>query len=168
MEDLVFRNVQEEDFIKIAELGAECEPMENESNQLYHIFTKYFKSTCLVAELSSGEIAGFLLGFISPENPLEFYIHLLCVDPKMRKRYIGRKLMEAFIQMAGSRGCKIVKLITKPINWNAITFYKKLGFMEEKTGETMNILGNTAIKNYDGPGAHMVIFYKSLDEKSDS
>ncbi|MGZ7108084.1 MAG: GNAT family N-acetyltransferase [Methanobacterium sp.] len=164
MEDLVIRNTLEEDFIKIAELGEECEPMETESNQVFHIFTKYFRSTCFVAELSSGGIAGFILGFISPENKEESYIHLLCVDPKKRKLNIGRKLMDAFIEMANLKECKIVKLITKPINWNAITFYKKLGFQEEKSGETMNVLGTTAIKNYDGPGEHMVVFYKSLEK----
>jgi len=164
MEDILIRNALEEDFIKIADLGEECEPMETESKSLYHIFTKYFKSTCFVAELSSGGIIGFLLGFISQENPEESYIHLLCVDPKMRSRNIGRKLIDAFLEMATAKGCKKVVLITKPINWNSISFYKKIGFLEEKSGDTMNILGNIAIKNYNGLGEHMVVFYKFLDE----
>ena len=165
MEDIIIRNTLEEDFIEIADLGEECEPMETESNSLYHIFTKYFKSTCFVAQLPSGGIGGFLLGFISQENPVESYIHLLCVDPKLRSRNIGKKLIDAFLDMAVLKGCKKVILITKPINWNSISFYKKLGFLEEKSGETMNILGNIAIKNYNGLGEHMVVFYKLLDEK---
>ena len=164
MEDITIRNPLEEDFIKIADLGEECEPMETESHQVYHIFTKYFKSTCFVAQISTGEIVGFLLGFISPENLEESYIHLLCVDPKMRGRNIGRKLIDAFLEMATSKGVKKVILITKPINWNSISFYKKIGFLEEKSGETMNILGNIAIKNYNGLGEHMVVFYKFLEE----
>lgn len=164
MENLVIRNTLEEDFIKIADLGEKCEPMETERNSIYHIFTKYFKSTCFVAELSSGKIGGFLLGFISQENPEESYIHLLCVDPKIRGRNIGKKMIDAFIKMAAARGCKKVNLITKPINWNSIAFYKKLGFLEEKSGESMTVLGTTAIKNYDGPGEHMVVFYKLIEK----
>ena len=163
MEDIIIRNTLEEDFIKIADLGEECEPMETESNSLYHIFTKYFKSTSFVAQLPSGGIIGFLLGFISQENPEESYIHLLCVDPKLRSRNIGKKLVDAFLDMAVLKGCKKVILITKPINWNSISFYRKLGFLEDKSGNTINIMGATAIRNYNGMGEHMVAFYKLIE-----
>lgn len=163
MEDVIIRNALEEEFVNISEVAEECQPMETERNSIYHLFTKFFRNTCFVAELPSGGLGGFLLGFISQEDPEDAYIHLLCVDPKIRGKDIGRKLIEAFIEKADSIGCKKVNLITKPINWNSISFYKKLGFIEEKNGETMNILGTTAIKNYNGPGEHMVVFYKNLD-----
>ncbi len=162
MENLNIRNANEEDFIKIAEIAMECPPMEAERNSFYHIFTKYFKSTCFVADPSSEELRGFILGFLSQENPEEAYIHQICTNPKMRGRNIGRKLIEAFNEKVTALGCKKVILITKPINWNSISFYKKLGFLEEKEGNIMNILGTTAIKNYDGEGEHMVVFYKNL------
>ncbi|MGF7118749.1 GNAT family N-acetyltransferase [Methanobacterium oryzae] len=166
MEDFKIRNVVEEDFVDIAELAEECSPMETERNSIYHIFTKFFRSTSFVAELPSGEIAGFVLGFISQENLEEAYIHLLCVDPRMRERNIGRKMVEVFINAVASKGCKKVNLITKPINWNSISFYKKLGFLEDKSGKTMNVLGTTAIKNYNGIGQHMVVFYKFIGNTS--
>lgn len=166
MEDFKIRNTFEEDFVDIAGLAEECSPMETERNSIYHIFTKFFNSTSFVAESTSGGIAGFVLGFISQENPEEAYIHLLCVDPKMRGRNIGRKLVDVFINAAASKGCKKVNLITKPINWNSISFYKKLGFLEDKAGKTMNVLGTTAIKNYNGIGQHMVVFYKLIGNTS--
>ena len=163
MESLKIRNTLEEDFVEIAELAENCSPMETERNSIYHIFTKFFKSTSLVAELPSGGIGGFILGFISQENPEEAYIHLLCVDPKMRGKHVGRKLVEKFIDEVILRECKKICLITKPINWNSISFYKKLGFLEDKSQETINILGVNAVKNYNGMGQHMVVFYKSIE-----
>jgi ribosomal protein S18 acetylase RimI-like enzyme len=163
MESLKIRNTLEEDFVEIAELAENCSPMETERNSIYHIFTKFFKSTSLVAELPSGGIGGFILGFISQENPEEAYIHLLCVDPKMRGKHVGRKLVEKFIDEVTLRECKKICLITKPINWNSISFYKKLGFLEDKSQETINILGVNAVKNYNGMGQHMVVFYKSIE-----
>jgi len=157
------RNTEEEDFVEIADLAENCEPMETERNSIYHIFTKFFKSTSFVVELESGEITGFLLGFISPENPEEAYIHLLCVDPKIRRKNIGKMLVEKFIEVAALKGCKKVYLITKPINWNSISFYRKLGFMECKIGDIINIMGVPAIRNYDGMGEHMVVFYMELE-----
>ena len=163
MEDFKIKNTSEEDFVEIAELADNCSPMETERNSIYHIFTKFFKSTSLVAEFPSGNIAGFILGFISQENPEEAYIHMLGVDPKVRGKGIGRKLVETFLDSVALKGCKKVYLITKPINWNSISFYRKLGFLEDKSGDTMNIMGVTAIRNYDGKGEHMVVFYKLLE-----
>jgi diaminobutyrate acetyltransferase len=163
MEELNIRNTLEEDFVEIAELAENCSPMEIERNSIYHIFTKFFKSTSFVAEFPSGEIAGFILGFISQENPEESYIHMLCTDPKIRGKGIGRKLVEKFLNTSALKGCKKVYLIVKPINWNSISFYRKLGFLEDKSRDTMNIMGATAIRNYDGMGEHMVVFYKLLE-----
>ncbi len=160
MENFKVRNTIEEDFVDIADLGEKCSPMAIERNSIYHIFTKYFKSTSFVAELGSGEIVGFLLGFISQENPEEAYMHLLCVDPKIRNMGIGRALVDQFFEAASLKGCKKVYLITKPINWKSISFYRNLGFEEDKSGNTINIMGTTAIKNYNGLGEHMVVFFK--------
>ncbi|WP_424356257.1 GNAT family N-acetyltransferase [Methanobacterium sp. MBAC-LM] len=162
MEDLKIRSTLEEDFVEIADLAENCSPMETERNSIYHIFTKFFRSTSFVAELPSGELGGFLLGFLSQENPEDAYIHLLCVDPKMRGKHIGRKLVEKFTEEAALKECKKIYLITKPVNWNSISFYKKLGFLEDKSQETINILGTNAVKNYNGMGQHMVVFYKSI------
>lgn len=156
------RKTEENDFVEIADLAEKCSPMATERNSIYHIFTKFFKSTSLVAELNSGEMAGFLLGFISQENPEEAYMHLLCVDPKIRGRGIGKALVERFLELASLKGCKKVYLITKPINWKSISFYRNLGFLEEKEGNTINIMGATAIRNYNGMGEHMVVFYKDI------
>jgi ribosomal protein S18 acetylase RimI-like enzyme len=162
MEDIKIRSTLEEDFVEIADLAENCGPMETERNSIYHIFTKFFRSTSFVAELPSGELGGFILGFISQENPEDVYIHLLCVDPKMRGKHIGKKLVEKFAEEAALKECKKIYLITKPVNWNSISFYKKLGFLEDKSRETINILGVNAVKNYNGMGQHMVVFYKSV------
>ncbi|MEL7671526.1 GNAT family N-acetyltransferase [Methanobacterium sp.] len=162
MEDIKIRSTLEEDFVEIADLAENCGPMETERNSIYHIFTKFFRSTSFVAELPSGELGGFILGFISQENPEDVYIHLLCVDPKMRGKHIGKKLVEKFAEEAALKECKKIYLITKPVNWNSISFYKKLGFLEDKSRETINILGVNAVKNYNGMGQHMVVFYKSI------
>lgn len=163
MEDLKVRTALEKDFVEIAELAENCEPMETERNSIYHIFTKFFKNTSLVAELPSGEIGGFLLGFISQENPEEAYIHLLGIDPKIRRRGVGKELIAKFLDILALKGCKKVSLITKPINWNSISFYRKLGFLEDKSQDTINIMGATAVRNYNGMGEHMVVFYKLLE-----
>lgn len=157
------RNTEEKDFVEIADLAENCAPMETERNSIYHIFTKFFKSTSLVAESEFGEIIGFVLGFISQENAEEAYMHLLCTDPKRRGKGIGSSLVEKFLEIAALKNCKKVYLITKPINWKSISFYRNLGFLEDKSEDIINIMGVPAIRNYDGRGEHMVVFYKDLE-----
>lgn len=163
MENFNLRNTIEEDFVDIANLSEKCSPMAIERNSIYHIFTKFFKSTSFVAEFETGELVGFLLGFISQENPEEAYMHLLCIDPKIRNKGIGKALVDKFFEVVANKGCKKVYLITKPINWKSISFYRNLGFLEDNSGNTINIMGHTAIKNYNGLGEHMVVFFKDID-----
>jgi hypothetical protein len=79
------RNVFEEDFMKISQLGEKCSPMVNEREVIYHMFTKFFKTTSLVIE-DNKNIKGFLIGFISQENNENAYIHLLCIENALRDK----------------------------------------------------------------------------------
>ena len=45
------------------------------------LFLEHFAATSLIAEDSSGELAGFLVGFDSPDHPGESYVHFLGVRP---------------------------------------------------------------------------------------
>ena len=107
------RNTFEEDFIKISQFGEKCSPMINERKAIYHIFTKYFKNTSLVLE-ADGNIKGFLIGFISQENNENAYIHLLCIDKDLRGQNMASNLLEEFISIVSSLGCKKVFLVCKP------------------------------------------------------
>ncbi len=164
MTDFKIRNVVEEDFIKIAELAKNCEPMAMERDSIYHIFTKFFQNTSFVAESLEGRIMGFLLGFISQKNSKEAYIHLLCVKPEMRKKGLATSMIKNFFKVVGDKGCKKVSLITKPENKVSIAFYKNLGFKMDESQKTIEIDGIKAVKDYNGPDKHMVVFYKVIDD----
>lgn len=155
------RNVKEGDFIKIAELARKCKPMATERNSIYHLFTKFFSSTSFVAE-ENHRIIGFLLGFISQDNPKEAYIHLLCVHPRFRGDSIASKLLREFIETVKRKNIRRISLITKPINKRAISFYKKHGFKDYKGPQTEKIGDVNVFKDYNGKGEDMILFEKYL------
>ena len=76
-------------------------------------FTTYslssLNNTSLVFE-DNGEIKGFLLGFISQENPEDSYIHLLCIKNDLRGQNLGSNLVDEFIKIVSSHGCRKVFL----------------------------------------------------------
>jgi len=161
MLDFKIRNVIEEDFLKIYEIGEYCSPMINERKSIYHIFTKFFKQTSLVFE-DNGEIKGFLLGFISQEDPEDSYIHLLCINNDLRGQNLGSNLVDEFIKIVSSYGCRKVFLICKPFNKVAIKFYTKIGFLSLESDETTKIDGFNVFKNYDGPNDDKIVFFKDI------
>lgn len=149
----------------IGQLAEKCSPMATERNSIYHIFTKFFQDTVLVAEKEnnrSKDLIGFVLGLISQTNPEEAYIHLLCVDYYWREKGIAPTLIKEFFKVVKERGCKRVTLITKPVNKKAINFYIKLGFKKNPGYKTVTINGEEVVKDYNGKGEHMIVFQKTL------
>lgn len=162
MEEFIIRHPKENDFLIIAELAEKCPPMATERNSIYHIFTKYFKNTCLVA-VNGNKIVAFLLGFISQVNRREGYLHLLCVHPQWRKKGIAKVLVDKYCHILRQNGCRKVILITSPKNSVAINLYKKLGFKAYNGMNTIQIGDIRVFKDYNGKDDHKVIFQKMLD-----
>lgn len=166
MDRIIIRTAQEEDFRVISNLASKCSPLTHERTSIYHIFTKFFKNTVFIAEnvQNDDKIAvGFIIGFISQSNNLECYIHQLCVDSAYRNRKIAYNLIKTFIENIRNKGCKKVHMIAKPTNKRAISFYKKLGFVESVNGSNaIKIMDLNAFRDYDGFGEHMIIFQKDI------
>lgn len=163
MIDINIRNVVEEDFLKISILAENCSPMSTMPKSIYHLFTKYFKNTSFVVEnRNQNEILGFLLGFISQDDPSESYIHLFCIDPILRGKGVSKTVIDTFVQTVSQMGCKEVKLITKPQNKISIKFYNKMGFISRSTNKTVEIDGENVHLNYDGPEDDKIIFTRSI------
>ena len=155
------RNVFEDDFMKIAQLGENCSPMVNERKAIYHLFTKFFKNTSLVLE-DNENIKGFLIGFISQENNENAYIHLLCIKKDLRGQNMASNLVEKFISIVYSMDCKKVFLVCKPSNKTAIKLYTKMGFLPLPSDKTIVIDDINVFKDYDGPSEDKIVFCRSI------
>ena len=163
MTDYNIRNIVEEDFNQLSCVAEKCQPMTNMKPTVYHVFTRHFKGTSFVIENKlNNAITGFLIGFISQDNPNDSYIHLICLDPSLRGKGFAKILVEKFIQAVSKRGCKRVCLVTKPHNHISIKFYTKLGFESYNSDKTVNMDGINVYKDYDGSGDDKIIFIKSI------
>ena len=161
MEDFKIRRVKEEDFFEIMNLASKCNPIPIERDSIYHLFTRYFADTCLVAE-KDNKIVGYILGFFSQQDKTVAYIHNICVSPDFRRKKIGSSLYQKFFQNMKKKKCQRVFLIINPVNRLSICYHESLGFNAVNEGEKINIEGVRASKNYNGPGKHMVVMCKTL------
>lgn len=115
------------------------------------LFFVHFEGTSFVADGEDGQLAGFLIGFLSQTDPSEAYIHFVGIDPGRRGEGIGRALYEHFFAEARAHGRTVVRCVTSPVNEASVAFHRAMGFEVERVAE-----------DYDGPGEDRVLLRRSL------
>jgi len=111
------------------------------------LYFQHFTTTSFVVEDENGELAAFLVGFLSQTDPDAAYIHFVGVDPGRQGQGVGRALYRAFFDVAAENGRRIVRCVTSPENTGSQAFHRSLGFSSSEV-----------IPDYDGPGLARVAF----------
>jgi GNAT superfamily N-acetyltransferase len=96
-------------------------------DMLPKLFFVHFADTSFVAE-RDGELAGFLVGFLSQSEPDEAYVHFVGVSPDERGTGLGRELYERFFAVARDQGRRRVTCVTSPANAGSLAFHEAIGF----------------------------------------
>ena len=117
---------------------------------LPRLFFQHFAGTSTVAE-RDGALAGFLVGFVSPEHPGVGYVHFVGVDPVTRRSGLGGALYQRFFDDAARAGAHAVHAVTSPVNTQSIAFHQALGFTVSPVEP-----------DYDGPSHDRVVFSRTL------
>ncbi|CAN5135703.1 GNAT family N-acetyltransferase [soil metagenome] len=101
------------------------EQMKNEQ----HLFQ------CFVAETSENEIVGFASFFFAYYSwyGKALYLDDLYVTDAYRKYGVGKKLLDAVIDLAKNEQCKKVRWQVSKWNEHAISFYTKMGATTDDT-----------------------------------
>ena len=120
------------------------------SRDLTRLFLDHFCGTSLIAE-HGGELAGFLIGFLSPAKSVQAYIHFAGVAPTWRGAGLARSLYKQFFDQARQDGRTVIKAITSPQNGPSIAFHQAMGFT-----------ASDPIQDYDGPSLDRVVFVRSV------
>ena len=108
-------------------------------------------SLVIPAETQAAELAGFLIGFLSPSQPDAAYIHFVGVHPSLRGQGLARLLYQRFFALAEANGRALVSAITAPQNAGSIAFHTAMGFSV-----------TPPIPDYDGEGSPKVLFQRRV------
>jgi ribosomal protein S18 acetylase RimI-like enzyme len=159
MNDSLIRHVEPSDYQSIIAVVDEWWGGRRMADMLPKLFFVHFRTTSFVAE-HSGEIVGFVIGFVSQTVPEEAYIHFAGVHPEFRKDGLARALYERFFATVRKLGCRIVRCVTSPVNKGSISFHLRMGFSATDSEKIVD--GIPVIEGYDGKGEDRVLFYKLL------
>ena len=117
------------------------------------IFFYELGDRALVVEAdATGEMIGFLLGFVDPHGT--GYVHLVGIHPDYRRKGVGRLLYKDFVEACREAGCVRMKAITTLGNDVSIRFHLALGWMASE------------VEDYAGPGRKRMVFTLDLDARS--
>jgi ribosomal protein S18 acetylase RimI-like enzyme len=161
---LRFRRPVEADHRRIVALVDDWWGGRHLAQLLPRLWFQHFTGTSWIAESADGQPAGFLVGFISPDDPSVGYVHMIATSPSRRRRGLGRELYQRFCDDVAARGVREVWAITWAGNRVSINFHTAIGFGIDDGPGTQRLFGTTAYPNYEGDDQDMVVFRRRVGE----
>lgn len=130
---------------------------------LPRLWLEHFAGTSWLAERATDErLAGFLVGFLSQDDPTTAYVHLIAVDPNRRRDGVGRALYERAFADARAHGARRVTAVTWPGNRISIAFHRAMGFTVDDGPGTQVLYGTPSHPDHDGEGEDRVVFTRQV------
>jgi ribosomal protein S18 acetylase RimI-like enzyme len=149
LEDITLRRPTEADYPAISRVIDDWWGGRELNHLLPRLWLQHFTGTSWLAETADGRLAGFLIGFLSPDRPDVAYCHMIAADPNLRRHGLGRALYERFFDDARVGGRSVVTAITWPANRASIGFHRALGFEIQGGPGSQNLYGTPAQAGYD-------------------
>jgi GNAT superfamily N-acetyltransferase len=165
--EIRFRRPTDSDHARLVDLVDEWWAGRRTHHLLPRLWFQHFTGTSWIAEDGDGRPLGFLIGFISPDDPSTAYVHLVGTDPNHRRRGLGRVLYERFAVDVEVRGVRRLTAVTWPGNRISVAFHVGIGFEPVRAPGSQNLYGTPAFADYDGEGEDRVVFERRLDARKD-
>lgn len=114
-------------------------------------------------ETGGGIPVGFLVGYRSQDRPEEAVLHLVAVDPNVRRRGIGQALVDAFLAEAAAGGATTALAVAWPGEPIATAFFRAAGFEADDGAGSRNLFGVPGFPDYEGDGEDRMVFVRRLE-----
>jgi GNAT superfamily N-acetyltransferase len=160
--ELTFRRPTEDDYVGIARVVDDWWDGRSVHLLLPRLWLQHFTGTSWLAEDADGRLAGFLIGFLSPDDPRVAYCHMIAANPNLRRSGVARRLYEHFFEDARGAGATSVHAVTWPGNRRSVAFHRALGFLPREGAGTQNLYGTPAVAGYDYDTEDRVVFTREL------
>lgn len=147
--DITFRRPTEADYPAIIRVIDDWWGGRQMDVLLPRLWLQHFTGTSWLAATETGAIAGFLIGFHSPDKPRMAYCHMIATSPNVRRHGLGRALYERFFDDARAGGRTEVVAVTWPANRASLAFHRSLGFEVQAGPGSQNLYGTPARAGYD-------------------
>jgi L-2,4-diaminobutyric acid acetyltransferase len=104
-----------EDGYAIYDLVRRSPPLDVNSIYCYHLLSRHFNKTCVVAE-DAGRIVGFLSAYPVPERPETLFVWQVAVDADCRGQGIARQMLDGLLGRPECEGMRAIETTVGPSN----------------------------------------------------
>ena len=126
---LIIRPYQSEDQEAVITLWKDCRLVVPQNDPVADIETKTrFQPDLFLIARSRGRLVGTVMAGYEGHRG---WINYLAVAPDLRRRGIGRKMMQAAEKRLRAVGCPKINLQVRRSNTAVIRFYRSIGFAED-------------------------------------
>ena len=129
--------------------------------QLPRLWLRHFAGTAFVAR-DDDRLAGFLVGFMSQDDPTLACLHLVGVTPGRRRRGIGRSLVERFADAVAARGATRATTTAWPGDRGALAFLGAVGFTVDAGPGTHPLYGTPAYTDWNRDDDDQVVLDREI------
>lgn len=89
----------------------------------YLLFGHYFRDTCLIAE-DGDATAGVIVGFRPPRDTETLFVWQIAVNPKLRARGLGRRMLAALMAHTSHDGVRYLEATVTPSNEPSLRMFR--------------------------------------------
>ena len=160
--EVTFRRPTEADYPSIVRVLDDWWGGRSMTSLLPRMWLQHFTGTSWLAEIGDGRLAGFLIGFMSPDHADTAYCKLIATNPNLRLHGLGRALYERFFDDARADGRTRVMAITWPANRVSLGFHRAMGFEVQADNDSQNLYGTPAYAGYDFEREDRAVLVRSI------
>ncbi|WP_027961089.1 diaminobutyrate acetyltransferase [Halomonas halodenitrificans] len=124
--DLFIRKSNPDDGWGIYELVKSCPPLDVNSAYAYLLLATQFRDTCAVATDETGEIVGFVSGYVKSNAPDTYFLWQVAVGEKARGTGLARRLVEAIMTRPELVGVHHLETTITPDNLASWGLFRRL------------------------------------------
>ncbi len=157
------RQPDEKEFIQVYAFVSHCPPLERYFEHFYKIMLRYFRNTCFMVKYQE-QVVGFVLGFISQTQEATYFLWQIGVDPLLQGTGLGKILLQEVEKGIKRQGANRIEVTVDPENAPSRQLFEKMGYanISVKEGDTVEVDGYTAVKDYYRPNRHFMLYEKYI------
>ena len=99
----------------VESLVRSCSALDNNSTYAYLLLCRHFSNTCVVAR-KAGKLAGFISGYLKPDNDDTLFVWQVAVSEEFRRQGIGAAMLRQLLQRKHLRQVRYLEATVSPAN----------------------------------------------------
>ena len=125
-EKIVLTKPSAADGMAVNKLVASCPPLDTNSAYCNLLQASHFSETSVAARFEDGEIAGFVSGYIIPNQPNTLFVWQVAVSEKARGQGLAKKMVLSLLERSSCSDVRYIETSITATNEGSWALFRRL------------------------------------------